>query len=169
MIIFNVFLKNRNFISKIWRSKITVYAALIYPFTHSVICKQVYKWPPSWENLLYVNVKTKTWRVSERYIMAIHIPKSENRAIHILSFSEGAYHIPGGAEKGSYLARTSELGHNIVIYRELSTLPVTHPLQSLNQPVFLAEAIWNFIRTPRQRNCIESLRSCYAARSPTRQ
>ena len=42
----------------------------IHPFISFVICKQVYKWPSSRENLLYVNVKTKAWRLSEWKICA---------------------------------------------------------------------------------------------------
>ena len=49
----------------------------------------------------YAHICQKMW--------AIHIPKSENRAIHILFFLKGVYHIPSGAENGGYSTRCLRL------------------------------------------------------------
>ena len=65
----------------------------IYPFIYSVICRQVYKWPVSRENLFYADVKTKAGRVSEWKICAytwvsenLGHSNSKHQVIHILSF-----------------------------------------------------------------------------------
>ena len=77
---------------------------LIYPFIFSMIYKQAFKWLSSWENLLYVNMKTKAWRVHGcQKIWAIQMPKIRKSG-HSYTFfvKRGVYQIPGGAEKGLY-------------------------------------------------------------------
>ena len=67
--------------------------------------------------------------LSEKYVhidgcqkvWAMHIAKSENRAIHILSLKMVIYHIPGGAE----FEKRCHAQPYYIIYRELP--PVTPP------------------------------------------
>ena len=79
------------------------------------------------ENYVHIHGSQNIW--------AIHKPKSDNRAIHILSFffkKRKVYHITGGAEKGGYSARPSALYHIQGVSYHLTNPPSKTILKTLS-------------------------------------